>query len=84
MDTIFTDNNYKPDEFNPLALSKIISRQFKQKRLEVNITQSGLATKSGVSLGSIKRYEAKAEILLKNLLMILTHLHKCTISHNIV
>ena len=70
MDTILTDNNYKPDEFNPLALSKSISRQFKQKRLEENITQSGLASKSGVSLGSIKRFEAKAEISLKNLLMI--------------
>jgi len=70
MDSILTDSNYKPDEFNPLAISKNISRQFKFKRLEVNITQSELASKSGVSLGSIKRFETKAEISLKNLLML--------------
>ena len=70
MDTILTDNAYLPDEFNPLAILKSISRQFRLKRLEVNITQSELASKSGVSLGSIKRFETKAEISLKNLVMI--------------
>ena len=70
MDTILTDNSYKPDEFNPVAISKRISKQFKMKRLEANITQQELALKSGVSLGSIKRFETKAEISLKNLLMI--------------
>jgi transcriptional regulator with XRE-family HTH domain len=70
MDTILTDNAYMPDEFNPLAILKSISRQFRLKRLEVNITQSELASKSGVSLGSIKRFETKSEISLKNLVMI--------------
>lgn len=70
MDTILTDNSYKPDEFNPLAISKGISIQFKLKRLELNITQSELACKSGVSLGSIKRFETKAEISLRHLIMI--------------
>jgi transcriptional regulator with XRE-family HTH domain len=70
MDTILTDNNFKPDEFNPVAIAKSICKQFKFKRLELNITQSELASKSGVSLGSIKRFETTAEISLKNLLMI--------------
>lgn len=70
MDTILTDNNYKPDEYNPVAISKSISKQFKLKRLELNITQFELASKSGVSLGSVKRFETKTEISLKHLIMI--------------
>jgi transcriptional regulator with XRE-family HTH domain len=70
MDTILTDKIYEPDDFNPVAISKGISKRFKSKRLELNITQSELATKSGVSLGSIKRFETKSEISLSHLIMI--------------
>jgi transcriptional regulator with XRE-family HTH domain len=37
--------------------------------LELNLTQESLAKKSGISLGSLKRFENKAEISLKHLLM---------------
>lgn len=70
MDTILADNNFKPDEFNPVAIAKNICKQFKLKRLELNITQAELASRSGVSLGSVKRFETTSEISLKNLLMI--------------
>lgn len=70
MDTILTDNTYTPDMYNPVAIAKSISKQLKSMRLAQNITQSDLALKSGVSLGSIKRFETTAEISLKNLLMI--------------
>jgi len=70
MDTILTDNSYKPDDFNTAAISKSISNRFKSKRLALNITQSELALKSGVSLGSIKRFEITAEISLRHLIMI--------------
>lgn len=70
MDTILTDNTYTPDEYNPVAIAKSISKQFKSMRLAQNITQAELALKSGVSLGSIKRFETTSEISLKNLLMI--------------
>ncbi len=59
-----------PDDFNPVAIAKNICKQFKFRRLELNITQAELASKSGVSLGSIKRFETTAEISLKHLLMI--------------
>ncbi|MEA2091326.1 MAG: helix-turn-helix transcriptional regulator, partial [Campylobacterota bacterium] len=41
---------------------------FKQKRLSLNLTQDGLANRSGVSHGSIKRFESSSEISLKSLL----------------
>ena len=43
---------------------------FKQKRLDKNLTQEGLSLKSGVSLGSIKRFEQSGQIALESLLKI--------------
>ena len=45
-----------------------IRDNFKQKRLFLELTQEGLAKRSGVSLGSIKRFESSGEISLKSLL----------------
>jgi transcriptional regulator with XRE-family HTH domain len=70
MDNILSDINFVIDDFNPVVLAKTIRDHVKEKRLEFNITQEDLAVRSGVSLGSVKRFEAKAEISLKNLLMI--------------
>ena len=44
-----------------------IAERIKKIRLEQNLTQEGLALRSGVSLGSIKRFERTAEISLKSL-----------------
>jgi transcriptional regulator with XRE-family HTH domain len=54
----------------PTDLAKRIASQARQKRLKLNITQVELAERSGVSLGSIKRFESNAEISLKHLLFI--------------
>ena len=70
MDNILADKTFIPDDFNPVAISNRISKQFKSLRLDLNMTQSELATKSGVSLGSIKRFETKSEISLRHLIMI--------------
>ncbi|MCI0500135.1 MAG: helix-turn-helix domain-containing protein [Epsilonproteobacteria bacterium] len=43
---------------------------FKAKRLSLNLTQEGLANKSGVSLGSLKRFETTGKISLESLLSI--------------
>ena len=43
---------------------------FNTRRLELNLTRSALAKKSGVSLGSLQRFENEAEISLKSLLKI--------------
>ena len=45
-----------------------IAKRAKLKRLEQNLTQEGLALRSGVSLGSIKRFERSSEISLKSLI----------------
>ena len=45
-----------------------IANRAKQKRLSLNLTQSGLADRSGVSLPSLKRFEKTGLISLKSLL----------------
>jgi transcriptional regulator with XRE-family HTH domain len=55
-------------DFNPNALQVKIGQHAKEFRLAENITQSQLASRSGVSLGSLKRFERTGEISLHNLL----------------
>lgn len=42
--------------------------KYKQRRLALNLTQEGLASKSSVSLGSLKRFESSGQIALESLL----------------
>ncbi len=70
MAKILSDNDFVLDAFNPRALARGIANRMRERRLELNLTQQGLANKSGVSLGSIKRFESRNEISLKHLLMI--------------
>ena len=58
------------DRYNPNKVSKEIAIRAKQLRLAMNITQQKLAIKSGVSLGSIKRFESTGKISLQNLLQL--------------
>jgi transcriptional regulator with XRE-family HTH domain len=51
-------------------LLKDISEKVKQLRLSQDLTQKALAEKSGVSLGSLKRFETIGEISLKSLIKI--------------
>ncbi len=55
---------------SPSELAKDISKKAKQKRIQLNLTQKELAERSGVSFGSVKRFEQKGEISLKYLLQI--------------
>ena len=52
----------------PKFIMEQIKDNFKQKRLSLNLTQEGLSNKSGVSLGSIKRFETSGQISLESLL----------------
>lgn len=45
-----------------------IAKKFRKARLSLNLTQTGLSAKSGVSLGSLKRFENKGKISLESLL----------------
>ncbi len=55
---------------NPSELQESLKAKFKAKRKAMKITQSQLATRSGVSLGSIKRFESSAQISLESLLKV--------------
>ena len=70
MDSILSDNEFVLNDFNPQFIAESIAKRVKERRIELNITQKVLAEKSGVSYGSIKRFETVYEISLKNLLMI--------------
>ena len=52
----------------PKSIMQDLKDKFKQKRLSLNLTQEGLSNKSGVSLGSIKRFETSGEISFESLL----------------
>ena len=52
----------------PSSMIQTLKDKFKERRLSLNLTQEGLATKSGVSLGSLKRFESSGQIALESLL----------------
>ena len=52
----------------PHSILEQLKAKFKQKRLSFNLTQEGLSNKSGVSLGSLKRFEKTGQISLESLL----------------
>ncbi|MCT7531310.1 helix-turn-helix domain-containing protein [Aliarcobacter cryaerophilus] len=54
----------------PNTIMENLKDNFKQKRLSLNLTQEGLSNKSGISLGSIKRFETTGQISLESLLKI--------------
>jgi transcriptional regulator with XRE-family HTH domain len=51
-----------------------IARRFKKLRLEANVRQSDLATRSGVGIATIRRFEAGGNISLLNLARLMTYL----------
>jgi len=54
----------------PKEFREEIAAKVKERRLELNISQKKLAERSGVSLGSIKRFEGSGHISLASLLEI--------------
>ena len=52
----------------PNSIMAQLKENFQQKRLSLNLTQEGLSHKSGVSLGSLKRFEKSGQISLESLL----------------
>ena len=64
--------------FNPKTpndIARELVEKIKQHRKKLKISQTQLAAKSGVSLGSIKRFEAKHEISLNSFIKILIALN---------
>lgn len=52
----------------PFDIQKELAQKHKVLRKQLGITQSELAARSGVSLGSIKRFELSGQISLESLL----------------
>ena len=64
--------------FNPKTpndIARELVGKIRQHRKKLKISQTQLATKSGVSLGSIKRFESKYEISLNSFIKILIALN---------
>jgi len=53
---------------SPRDIQEELKERFKRLRLDIGYTQEALAKRSGVSLGSLKRFEQSGEISLSNLL----------------
>ena len=57
--------NIHPALQTPMDIQRELSARAKVRRLELNITQAELAERSGVSLGSLRRFETTGEISLR-------------------
>ncbi len=60
---------------SPNDIAKEFVEKIKRQRKMLKISQVQLASKSGVSLGSVKRFESKYEISLNSLIKILIALN---------
>ena len=63
-------NNRFLNQKTPSEIAKSLADKIKQRRKKLKISQEYLAQKSGVSLGSIKRFETKYEISLQSFIKI--------------
>ena len=52
----------------PRSMMETIAARFRDRRLFLGLTQQGLADRSGVSLGTLKRFEHSGQIALESLL----------------
>lgn len=55
---------------NVSDITNTIAQKARQNRLELNLTQKALATRAGISFGSLRRFENTGEISLKSLILI--------------
>lgn len=53
---------------SPHEIKALIAKQAKEKRLALNLTQQSLSDRSGVSLGTLKKFERTGAISLESLL----------------
>jgi len=52
----------------PIEIMQELKTKFRERRKSLGYTQNELATRSGVSLGSLKRFERSGQISLESLL----------------
>ena len=71
---ILSMNNQFLKQKTPNEIAKSLADKIKEHRKKFKISQEVLAQKSGVSLGSIKRFETKYEISLQSFIKIIENL----------
>ena len=67
---ILSMSNLFLNQKTPNEIAKSLANKIKEHRKKLKISQEVLAQKSGVSLGSIKRFETKYEIALQSFIKI--------------
>ena len=55
---------------NPNEIARQIAARVRERRLELDLTQEGMAARSGVKFATYRRFEQTGEISLKGLLQI--------------
>ena len=55
---------------SPFEMAREIAKKVQKKRLQLNLSQQTLSEKSGVSYGTLKKFEQKGQISLESLLKI--------------
>jgi transcriptional regulator with XRE-family HTH domain len=58
------------DAYSSAEISRGLAERARERRLTANLTQAGLATRAGVSLGSLKRFERTGEVSLERMIRI--------------
>jgi transcriptional regulator with XRE-family HTH domain len=56
----------------PKQAQRLIRDHLKTKRLNMDLTQEGLASRSGVSLSTLRKFEQSSEISFKSLMKIIS------------
>lgn len=69
MNNVFDISEFVPVLTEQSVIADLVKR-IKQRRKELGITQRVLAEKSGVSLGSVRRFELSGDISLSSLVKI--------------
>ncbi|KAA6346815.1 hypothetical protein EZS27_005665 [termite gut metagenome] len=70
MNNSVTDNIIIFINDSPATVMRSIAGRVKERRLEKNLTQKDLASRSGLSFGTYRRFEILGEISLRGLVMI--------------
>jgi transcriptional regulator with XRE-family HTH domain len=70
IDNILSINDDTADK-----LCKKVATRVRERRLEMNFTQAGMALKAGVNISTYRRFEATGEIAFLNLVKIATALN---------
>ena len=67
---LLNNNILLPDVLNPRDVGKALAVRVRSRRLELNLTQEGLALRADVKLPTYRRFEQTGEISLSALLRI--------------